>query len=142
LLILEAGFRPGDAEEVLTREDLCAGSSRDREPTHGIVEALRTGAAHSGEGEYLGVEPWLLDRRLKAGWREGNDSRAVRARAFSRLNEYGLLEDFIGFDLFVPGLTPRRPHRRRARWLPLVLVRHAVESMIGDPKRRVLRSSR
>ncbi len=135
--ILEAGMRPSDADEVLTREDQFSLLAGDREPAHGIVSALRENRSMSGGGALLGVEPWYLDRRLRHSWRERHDSKAVRARAFSRLNEHGLLTDFIDFELFVPGLTPRKVHNRLAKWLPLVLVQHPVDSVLGDLRTRV-----
>jgi hypothetical protein len=136
LQILEAGMRPSDANDVLEREDRFASMSGDKEAPHGIVSALRENRALSGAGTLLGVEPWYLDRRLRHSWRENHDNRAVRARAFSRLNQHGLLGDIIDFELFVPGLTPRRVHNRDARWVPLVLVDHPVDSVIGDLRAR------
>ena len=107
----------------------------------GIVTALRGGRPVSGNGTLLGVEPWYLDRRLRQSWRERHDTKAVRSRAFSRLNEHGLLSDMIDFELFVPGLTPRRVLNRNAMWLPVVIFRHTVESMIGDIRPRSVRAA-
>jgi hypothetical protein len=141
LQLLEVGMRHSDASDVLARESYFSSMAGDKEPPLGIVAALRLNLPMSGSGTVLGVEPWYLDRRLRHSWREKHDSRAVRSRAFSRLNDYGLLADMIDFDLFLPGLTPRRAFNRTARWVPLVLVHHSVESMIGDARPRAARSS-
>jgi hypothetical protein len=134
--ILEVGMRAADAQEVLKREEQFSLLAGEREPAHGIVVALRSDREMSPAGDVLGVEPWYLDRRLRHSWRERYDSKAVRMRAFSKLNEHGLLSDFIDFELFVPGLTPRRVYNRTARWLPLLLVNHPVDTVLGDVKTR------
>jgi hypothetical protein len=95
----------------------------------------------SGQGEVLGVEPWLLDSRLRCSWREIRGSAFAEQRAFSRLNAYGLLADFIDFELFMPGLVRRRLVRTTLRWVPLLLVRHPVESLIGDTRQRTIHAA-
>jgi hypothetical protein len=138
--ILEAGMPQAVADDVLGRENFFERMSSDKEGAHGIVLALRQNRFMSGGGTLLGVEPWYVDKRLRHSWREKNDIKAVRTRAFSRLNEHGLLCDLIDFELFVPGLTKRRVVNPSGKWIPLVLVRHTVESVIGDARPRTARS--
>jgi hypothetical protein len=137
--IIEVGAREEDAAEIMSRESVfpVPPESAGEKPL-GIMEALRLDRRMSGQGELLGVEPWLLDRRLRHSWRGTHDSRVTTSRAFSRLNEYGLLADFIDFQLFLPGLMRRQLLRNERRWIPLALVQHPVEVLIGDARSRTL----
>jgi hypothetical protein len=140
LMILEAGMPVNVAEEVLRRDASFLGTMEDGNRPLGLVGALRSNRFMSGLGEPLGVEPWYMRRRLSHSWRERVHIKPVLQRAFSRLNEFGLLSDIVDFELFVPGLHSPRALDRDASWVPLVLARHSVESILGDAPARVRRT--
>jgi hypothetical protein len=126
----------------VARETSLVATPTEMDRPLGLVTALQLNRHMSGQGTQLGVEPWYLNERLRHGWRGWHNERVVRSRAFSRLNSVGLLSDLVDFQLFVPGLTPRRVAKKNARWIPVFLAQHAVESIIGDVRPRVLRGTR